>query len=260
MILFFDFLSILSTNLILFSLLWAFSYYLARISWVDFFWSFSIGSWSFMHILDSSQILQSPGFLVLSSLCFIWSLRLSLHLFLRLKSDPKEDRRYEEIKKASKKTWALKSYFIFLMNSMLVSLLLIPQRVLALDPYAPFHSLQVTGAIICLISILGESVADFQLKKHLQTHKGKTCQNGLWRYSRHPNYFFEWLFWVGVFFCALPSTYGLWALSAPVLMFVFLYFFTGIKISEKNAELRRKDFAEYKRKTSAFFLLVPKKD
>lgn len=259
MILLFDFLSVLSTNLILFSLLWVFSYYFARISWVDFFWSFSIGAWSFMHILDASQTLQSPGFLLLAVLCFLWSLRLSLHLFLRLKADHKEDRRYEEIKKAST-SWALKSYFIFLMNAIVASVLLIPQRILALNPYFLFHSLQLSGAVICLVSIAGESLADSQLKKHLKKHTGKSCQSGLWRYSRHPNYFFEWLFWVGVFFCALPSAYGGWAFIAPALIFVFLYFFTGIKISEKNAELRRKDFAEYKRKTSAFFLCLPKKD
>lgn len=71
--------------------------------------------------------------------------------------------------------------------------------------------------------------------------------------SQHPNYFFEWLIWVGIFLSTLPVEGGLWAIIAPLLMFFFLNYFTGIKISESNAEKRRSDFLEYKKKTSAFF-------
>lgn len=261
MTLLFDFLGVCSTNFVLFTLLWIFTYSFTRISWVDFYFAFVIGAWSLAHILDSIKVLQSPGFLLISALTFLWSVRLSAYLFARLRSHKGEDRRYEEIKKASsKKSWLGKTYLIFLLNAGVVSLLVLPQRLLAGDPYSNFHSLQITGAVIALISILGEGLADFQLKKHLETKAGSTCQRGLWRYSRHPNYFFEWLFWVGIFFCALPTHYGWWAFSAPLLMFLLLNFFTGIKISEANAEVRRKDFAEYKRRTSSFFLCWPRKD
>lgn len=260
MALFFDFLSIISTNLLLFVLLWGICYFYARISWVDFFWSASIGAWSLLHLYESIFTTPSPVYRALALISFLWSKRLSAHLYYRLKSSPLEDRRYEEIKKRNPKKWKLKSLFIFLMNAVLVSILVLPQRILAFEEVASFNLSRILPALLCLVAILGEHLADTQLKRHLQQYPGKTCQSGLWRYSRHPNYFFEWLFWVGCFLYVLPAPYGIWALSAPVLMFVFLNYFTGIKISEKNAELRRKDFAEYKRRTSAFFLCPLKKN
>lgn len=260
MVLFFDFLSILSTNLLIFSLLWVFCYFYARISWVDFIWAASIGAWSFLHIWDSLRILQSPVFLVLALLTFLWSKRLSAHLFLRLKRTQSEDRRYSEFKARSPRNWALKSYAVFALNAILASILLLPQRILSLNNSASLNLSHLLPALLCLIAIIGETVADSQLKQHLEKHPQTTCQNGLWRYSRHPNYFFEWLFWVATFLYTLSAPQGIWALTAPLLMFVFLNYFTGIKISEKNAESRRKDFAEYKSKTSAFFLCPVKKD
>jgi len=260
MILFFDFLSILSTNILLFILMWVFCFFYARVSWVDFFWSASIGAWSVMHLYESIFTNSNPVFRALALITFLWSKRLSAHLYYRIKSSAHEDRRYEEVKKRSPKSWGRKSFIIFFINALLVSLLVLPQRILSLDQEAILNITRLLPALLCLGAILGEHIADSQLKKHLQNVPGTTCQSGLWRYSRHPNYFFEWLFWVGCFLFVLPSPYGIWALTAPVLMFVFLNYFTGVKISEKNAEARRKDFAEYKRKTSAFFLCPVKKD
>ncbi len=260
MFLFFDFLSIVSTNVFLFFLLWVFCYFYARISWVDFFWAASIGTWSLLHLYESIFTNPSPVYRALALITFLWSKRLSAHLYYRLKSSPLEDRRYEEIKKRSPKNWGIKSFFIFILNALLVSILVLPQRILSFEGDTDIGLSRILPALLCLGAILGEHIADLQLKRHIHLHPGTTCQKGLWKYSRHPNYFFEWLFWVGSFLYVLPSSQGIWAISAPLLMFVFLNYFTGIKISEKNAETRRKDFADYKRKTSAFFLCPVKKD
>ncbi|MEZ4815013.1 MAG: DUF1295 domain-containing protein [Bdellovibrionota bacterium] len=261
MILLFDFLSILSTNILIFSLLWSFFYFKGKISWVDFCWSSSIGIWSLVHAYEAKNTLQSESLFALSMIVFFWSFRLSTHLFFRTLLSKGEDRRYEEIKrKTPTKAWSKKTLFIFLMNAALVSILLVPQRILAYADSPSITLWQAFASALCLLAIAGESLADSQLKKHLLLKSNTTCQKGLWKYSRHPNYFFEWLFWVAVYLFTIKAPYSQWALSAPVLMFIFLNYFTGIKISEKNAELRRKDFAEYKKKTSAFFLFFPKKN
>lgn len=117
----------------------------------------------------------------------------------------------------------------------------------------------ITGAILSLIGIYGEHLSDVQLKDHLKTNLGKTLQTGFWRYSRHPNYFFEWIFWVGTATMCLQSPYAYLGLLAPFFMYIFLNYFTGVAISEAGASQRRADFKEYQNKTSAFFLCPPRK-
>jgi steroid 5-alpha reductase family enzyme len=107
-----------------------------------------------------------------------------------------------------------------------------------------------------LLAMLGESVADAQLNlfRADPESKGKTCRVGLWRYSRHPNYFCEWLVWVGYFVYALGSPGGWLAAYAPALMYFFLTSVTGIKATEEHAvRSRGEDYREYQRTTNAFF-------
>ena len=204
-----------------------------------------------------SALFSSPetkiACLATSLITFIWSLRLSLHLMKRLKGTAKEDRRYGEIIQENPKAWPLKSFFIFLMNAVLVSLLLLPQFVLIESATVPLSSALFVGLILMILSLIGEATADYQLASFIKKNPGKTCSLGLWAYSRHPNYFFEWLFWVGACLASVTAQYGYLSLSAPLLMFIFLNYFTGIALSEKNAEKRRPDFRAYKKRTSAFF-------
>jgi len=117
------------------------------------------------------------------------------------------------------------------------------------------HPLEIVGALIWLTGLLGETVADQQLKsfKRDGNNKGKVCDLGLWGWSRHPNYFFEWLIWVGYATFALASPYGWLALPLPLLMLHFLLNVTGVKATEEQA-LRTKGeaYARYQRTVSAF--------
>jgi steroid 5-alpha reductase family enzyme len=107
-----------------------------------------------------------------------------------------------------------------------------------------------------LLAMLGESAADAQLNRFRSdpANKGKTCRVGLWNYSRHPNYFCEWLVWVAYFIYALGSPGGWMAVYAPALMYLFLTKVTGIKATEEHAvRSRGEDYREYQRTTNAFF-------
>jgi steroid 5-alpha reductase family enzyme len=186
-----DFMGVLTSNLLCFALLWLFFYNFSRISWIDVLWSGSIGLWSLFHLREAFLFDYGASALILSLITLCWSGRLTFHLAKRLSSNKSEDRRYEEIKQANPSAWKRKSFVIFLMNAFLVSLLLIPQRLVILDINSKEPKfLQILGFVISLLSIAGESLADSQLKNFLKINQGKTCQVGLWKYSRHPNYFF----------------------------------------------------------------------
>ena len=259
----FDFFFVLSVNLAIFSCAWIFCLTLARISWVDVFWAASLGIWSLenLRFWKTDFSFMNP-LSILSLLYLFWSMRLSLHLCQRLLRHSKsEDPRYEKIKTSNPGNWRITSFFVFMMNAILSSLLILPQRLLVWSSPKNVSMTLVIGAFLAPLSIILEGLADKQLKKFLSNkgNRGKTCQEGLWRYSRHPNYFFEWCFWMSIGLCLISYPHGYIALICPLIMYVFLTQFTGIKISEKDAATSRSDFLEYKQKTSAFFPLPPKK-
>jgi steroid 5-alpha reductase family enzyme len=124
-------------------------------------------------------------------------------------------------------------------------------------------TLEYIGAFIWLVGLVGESTADQQLKtfKGDTNNKGKVCDIGLWGWSRHPNYFFEWTIWIGYATFALASPYGWLALPLPFMMLHFLLNVTGVKATEEQA-LRSKGeaYAHYQRTVSAFIPLPRKQE
>ena len=137
-----------------------------------------------------------------------------------------------------------------------------PFLIACLDIKAPLGLLEKIGAGIWLVSMLGEAIADQQLHnfKKNPANAGKTCRAGLWRYSRHPNYFFEWMIWVGYAVFALGSPWGWIGLISPALILYFLLGATGIPATEAQALRSRGDeYREYQRTTSSFVPWFPKK-
>ena len=117
------------------------------------------------------------------------------------------------------------------------------------------------GLGVWCVAVCGEGLADWQLARFRRRpdSKGRTCREGLWRYSRHPNYFFEWIHWFAYVFLALGSPYVWVALCGPVVMLLFLFKLTGIPYTEKRALASRgEDYRRYQQTTSAFFPWPPK--
>ena len=191
---------------------------------------------------------------IFAAMAIVWGLRLTVHLFVRVVGHD-EDGRYAQMRKEWGGNIPVKFLVFFQFQALLNVFLAIPFLLVSVNTNSGLSYFEIAGMIIWAAALIGESVADHQLKifKKDSSNKGKTCRNGLWNYSRHPNYFFEWLIWVSFFVFALGSPYGWVTVLCPALMLYFLFKVTGIPATEAQA-LRTKgdDYREYQRTTSAF--------
>jgi steroid 5-alpha reductase family enzyme len=184
----------------------------------------------------------------------LWGIRLAIHIVMRMEAGP-EDPRYTQIRREWKTSIPLKFLGFFELQALLDVVLSLPFFAVALDPSPRISPLCYVGGAIWACAVLGETVADAQLAhfKRQPANRGKVCRMGLWNYSRHPNYFFEWLVWVAWALYALPSPGGYVGLIGPVLMFYFLFRVTGIPATEAQALRSRGDaYREYQETTNAF--------
>jgi steroid 5-alpha reductase family enzyme len=230
--------------------------------WVDTIWTFSLG------LVGAGSALwpvagappNARQWLV-AALVAVWSLRLGTHIAIRT-AGITDDPRYA----AFAREWGVNSprkMFIFLQNQGFGSIPLVfaifvaarfPQDALRLQDYL--------GALILLGGIAGEALADAQLKRFREdpANKGRVCDVGLWRWSRHPNYFFEWFGWLAYPVMALSITYewGWATLLAPLFMYWILVHVTGIPpLEAQMLRSRGEPYRDYQSRTSQFFPLPP---
>lgn len=194
----------------------------------------------------------------------LWFLRLGGYLFYRYVQETHEDTRYANMRRAMGpfQNIGFLAFFMFqaglvlLFSYPMVALLQVPAAVWS-DSYQIY--LWLAGCIM-LVAWLGESLADHQLYQFKKdpSNQGKTMDQGLWRYSRHPNYFFEWLHWFAYPILAMSVGMPLLWLY-PMLMWAFLHYLTGIPFSEQQALKHRGDnYRDYQRRTSMFIPWPPK--
>lgn len=190
----------------------------------------------------------------------LWSARLALHLAQRIASEP-EDARYAELRARWGGNLRLKFLAFFLFQGVLAVALSAPFFVAAADPSPTLSPWLVAGVLLAMISVIGEATADSQLRrfKANTSNRGQVCRVGLWGWSRHPNYFFDWLIWCAFVLLALGSPYGWATVGSPALMLYFLLRVTGIPATEAHAlRSRGEAYARYQREVSAFVPLPPR--
>lgn len=203
-----------------------------------------------------------PRKIVVTAMVLFWGLRLGGYiLFTRVIAKP-EDPRYGEFRKAGGWiTWG--NFFLFFQFQALIAFVFSLSFIFADMNSAPQLSIfESIGLVLWFIAVNGEALADKQLHQFKQSSqsKGKTCRLGLWKYSRHPNYFFEWLIWVSFFIFSLGSPFGFIAIISPALILFFLFKVTGIPATEaQSLKTKGDDYREYQRTTSAFFPWFPKR-
>ncbi len=201
-----------------------------------------------------------------------WALRLAVHLGKR-HSLTGEDRRYRKMREARGADWWWKSvYVVFLLQAVLAWIVALPLMALSSDSLEPlpFNALGVAGLVIATFGFLFEAVADGQLAAFKHREMGEESQaggeavgeravldTGLWRYSRHPNYFGESVVWWGIGLVAVAQG-EYWALVGPAFITFMLLKVSGISMTEEDIEERRPAYREYVRRTSPFFPRPPR--
>ena len=192
----------------------------------------------------------------------IWGFRLAIYLLVTRIIGHPEEGRYQELRRQWKTNIPFKFLLFFEFQALLCVVLAIPFLAAARNPAPAISALEWAAVALWTLAMAGEANADAQLNrfKSNASNKGRTCQIGLWRYSRHPNYFFEWLIWVAFALFAIASPGGFWGLLSPALILYFLLRVTGIPATEAQAvRSRGEEYIRYQQTTSAFVPWFPRK-
>ncbi|MBI1320770.1 MAG: DUF1295 domain-containing protein [Candidatus Hydrogenedens sp.] len=225
---------------------------------VDAGWSGGIGLAVLFYGVASDASLVSR--LAVMAIAVPWSARLAWYLITDRVLHGEEDARYASLREGWGDAAPRKFFLVFQMNAALVAAFSLPAWfVLQAGDRPPW--LLAAGVALGWLAMAGESLADAQLKRWRAdaANRGKTCRAGLWRYSRHPNYFFEWLHWWAYVLLCAGTWWMLTALGGPALMLLFLYRVTGIPYTERQAlKSRGDDYREYQRTTSPFVPWPPR--
>lgn len=200
--------------------------------------------------------------LLLALLTTAWGLRLSLHIAWRNWGQG-EDRRYQAWRaKRGASFWWVSLFTVFLTQAVLLWLVSLAVQIGQLST-TPAHltGLDLLGALIWAAGFTFEALADWQLARFKAdpTNRGKVMNQGLWAYSRHPNYFGESLIWWGLFLIALATPFGWWTVISPVVITFLLLKVSGVVLLEKDIVERRPEYREYLETTSAFIPWFPKR-
>lgn len=227
---------------------------------IDGIWALATGVATLVLILSLPDIHGRP--LVVLLLVVIWAARLGRHLVTRTLKSGVDDPRYAALRSA----WgddAPKRLFIFLQMQAFAGWLLALAATASAARAGARDWQDIVGLLIVVVALVGEWQSDRTLAAFRRDNPGKLCERGLWGWSRHPNYFFEWLFWIGI---AVIGIGGLevrtaLVLIAPISIYWLLVHVSGIPPLERHMlESRGEAFADYQRRVPAFFPRPPKPD
>lgn len=191
----------------------------------------------------------------------VWSGRLGIHIFRRY-MNTEEDARYQELKKRWGEPYCdYKFLVLFVFQGVLVTLLSLPFLLVSCCPNPEWSGWEILGISLWILGVAGEYFADEQLYQSKQSGTQSIWNKGLWRYTRHPNYFFEWVVWLGFFFYGLSSTAGIMGIISPIIMYCLLRYVSGVPLTEAHLiRTKGEEYRRYQASTSEFFPWFPSKD
>ncbi len=240
--------------------LWAVSVAVKDSSIVDIFWGsgFVVIAWVTFAVADGA-----PGQrLLLTVLTTLWGLRLTIHL-ARRNLGHGEDFRYQAMRAKAGASWPLRSLWaVFWVQGILMWLVSLPVQVGQQGGTTSGWSwLVAVGILVYAVGLFFETVGDMQLTRFIANpaNKGTVMDRGLWRYTRHPNYFGDFSVWWGLYLIALAAG-AWWTIIGPIIMSVLLIRVSGAGLLEKSIGKRRAGYDEYVARTSGFFPRPPRRD
>ena len=235
---------------------WAVSVAIRNVAFVDSLWSlfFLVAALVFA---TAAWPLSARGLLV-TVLVAIWALRLSIYITARNWGEP-EDYRYQKIRANNEPGFAFKSlYIVFGLQGVLAWFVAMPLVPAIMNP-GEIGVLEMVAAALWLTGFVFEAGGDYQLAKFKRepSNRGRVLNTGLWRFTRHPNYFGDFCVWWAFYLFAVAAG-GWWTVLSPILMSLLLLKVSGVALLEKTISKRRPEYADYIRRTNAFFPGVPK--
>lgn len=262
-----DVLTVLGLNFALcvagFVALWLVGSAIRDVSFIDSVWALGMGA---LALATWAQVGgREPRQILLIALCVAWSVRLGLHLLLRWRAHG-PDRRYVRMmdKAKAERGWDYpyaSLRLVFLLQAPLMWVVALPVQLgqLQAGP-SPIGPLAWVGAAVAVTGILFETVGDRQITafKKDPANAGKVLDRGLWRYTRHPNYFGDILTWIGLYLVALGAPLGVWALPGPLLLIFLLTRWSGGVTYERRLTKTRPGYDDYQRRTSSLIPWPPK--
>lgn len=243
-----------------FSLGWVHSYLKQKYAWIDFYWASGLLIPLLWGLFFYSESFSHLSVVLISSAYLIWSLRLSLVLFGRIRKHS-EDSRYVYLREYWGENQHKYFYVLYILEGLLVFPLALPFFLITQNPGDTISTLQVFGFVLFLVSISLEHISDAQLTKFKNANAGKkeVCNVGLWKYSRHPNYFFEILNWYA--FGLIAIEISLLAIVPGVIMNILIYKVTGVPPSEEQSiRSRGEKYLNYSKVTNKLIPWLPGKE
>ncbi|MBI3677433.1 MAG: DUF1295 domain-containing protein [Proteobacteria bacterium] len=244
--------------------LWLVSLRLKDVSFIDSWWALGIV------VLAASTALQLHGAsqhsLALLALSSFWGLRLGVYLLWRWRKNG-PDHRYQTIlgRAQAKRGWSFAKaslLMVFALQAPLQFVVSLPVQLGQIgDAHTPLGIAGWLGVALAGIGILFESIGDWQLVRFKRDpeNRGKVLDSGLWRYTRHPNYFGDALVWLGLFLVAAETPFGLWSLPSPILITALLTRWSGVPTVEGSMRKKRPDYEDYIKRTPGFIPWFPRR-
>jgi steroid 5-alpha reductase family enzyme len=216
---------------------------------------FVLSGWSGSLVYGNGE----PRQLLMVALVSLWGLRLAGHIAMRKQNEEGEDPRYRQWRESWGKTFVWRSYLqIYLLQGTVIYLVALPLLLVIYDAGGPLGWLDMLGVMIWLFGFAFEAIGDWQLLQFKRTpgNRGRIMRYGLWRYSRHPNYFGEAILWWGIFLVALGAPLGWLAIISPLLIGFLLLKVSGVPMLEERYA-GNEEFEIYKQRTNALFPWFP---
>ncbi|ASW02025.1 DUF1295 domain-containing protein [Paraburkholderia aromaticivorans] len=243
---------------VIFSAAWAWQLKTENAGMVDPIWAYSLGLVALLYAALGTGDPVSRALSALGGL--IWGVRLGSHLWKR-NAGKSEDARYRRFREEWGDKAASKMFWFFQLQVVISMLLSIAFLVPSYRSTAPATEWSVLAVAVWIVSVAGEGMADRQLRdfKADPANRDTVCRVGLWRYSRHPNYFFECVHWFAYIALSGGTPWGWFTLLPPVLMAFLLLKLSGIPLLEASMASRRPGYADYMRTTSALIPWPPRR-
>jgi steroid 5-alpha reductase family enzyme len=243
---------------IYFSVFFVIGQILKNNSIVDFGWGLGLVLLALIQLFTVTPLNLSA--IIVTLLVTIWGIRLSYHIAKR-NFKRGEDFRYLNMRKKWGKYPYINAFFkVYMLQALFMYIVATPIMLVFETGINQLNLITLLGILVWILGFYFEAVGDKQLKDFIKKpeNKGKIMKSGLWRYTRHPNYFGEAIMWWGIFLIVLPSAYGIAAIMSPLIITYLLIFVSGIPMLEKKYE-NNEEFKDYARVTSKFIPLPPKK-